>query len=196
MAMSRASRQRRATSAATTTSPSDHNAPSAYKRRKNDSSWFGRPLSVVNRFCSNAPGSSWCQMAKTRMPTPITRRIQSLVRRRYGCSDAGPNECERHVATRDGRGASAGGASVAAVIPGVASQTGAARSRNAAGQRGRTTSGRGCRYSLAAFSQHIMRSSSSGMCPHSFSITSWVSGHVPSPCGKSVSTMMFSTPMR
>ena len=100
-----------------------------------------------------SPGGSsrWCA-GGTAAPTP-GRTSASATRR---CAT--------------GAGASAGGASVAAVIPGVASQTGAARSRNAAGQRGRTTSGSGWRYSAAAFSQHIARSSSAGMWPQHFSM--------------------------
>jgi citronellol/citronellal dehydrogenase len=51
------------------------------------------------------------------------------------------------------------------------------------GPIGRTTSGSGWRYSAAAFSLHMARSSSGGTWPHAFSITSWVSGQVLSPCG-------------
>ena len=89
-------------------------------------------------------------MANTRMPTPITSRIQSLVRRRYGCSDAGPNECARHAAMRDGfaevgagSGVPAGAASVVLVMRREASQTDDGWCRN--GQRGSTTSGSGWR---------------------------------------------------
>ncbi|CAB5068039.1 unannotated protein [freshwater metagenome] len=52
-----------------------------------------------------------------------------------------------------------------------------------AGPKGSRTLGSGCRYSAAAFSQHMARNSSAGMWPQRRVMTSWVSGQVPSPWG-------------
>ncbi len=100
IAMSRASRQRRATSAATTTSPSAHIAPKLYRRSKNGWSASGSPLISRNRSIWVAPSLPSCAMTSVMSTIDTTTRIRSLVRRRYGSSEAGPNALPRNSAIR------------------------------------------------------------------------------------------------
>ena len=90
MARSRARRQRRATSAAAATAPTAHSAPNAKTASTNGCRSSGNPLMSWTRLISLSVGCPWWKHSPIRIPTAMTRRNQSLVRRRYGSSDPRP----------------------------------------------------------------------------------------------------------
>ena len=84
-------RHRRAMSAATPTNPTAQSDPKRYRNTNSGLSASGIVLKNSKRSRSDSVRSlKWKHVPTTRTNAKETW-IQSLVRRRYGCSDAGPN---------------------------------------------------------------------------------------------------------